>query len=91
MEQAPGKMNKEGFENLRLQQKLMHLWNHGELIAERIYPGSEVSLFLLDGFFAEVFFDPEHNRLEDVRILDNRHILYCYVKDLNLGSLMRIG
>lgn len=83
-------MGKEEFENMRLQQKLMHLWNHGELIAERSYPGSEVSLFLVDGFFAEVFFDTEHNRLEEVGVQDNRHVLYCYVKDLNLRSLMRI-
>lgn len=75
---------------MRLQQRLMYLWNYGEMIAERNYPGSDVSLFLADGFFAEVFFDRDNNRVEDVQVIENRHILYCYVKDLSLAPLMRL-
>lgn len=84
-------MTRDEFDQMRIQQKLMYLWNHGELIAERSYPGSDVSLFLTDGFFAEVFFDRSCNRVEAIERLDNRHILYCYVKDVDLRPLMQPG
>lgn len=83
-------MNREQFNRMRMQQKLSYLWNHGEMLAERTSPGSDVSLFHVDGFFVEVFFDRDRNLLIAVEIQQNKHILYSYVKDIDLDPLIRI-
>ena len=80
-------MRKEDFIKLNISQKTEALWNHGELISEKVYYDYNICLFLLEDFYVEVFFDRVEKEIVSVSIQENDQILFGYVKDLGLNEL----
>jgi hypothetical protein len=81
-------MNREDFIKLSLAQKTEALWNHGELISEKAYYDYNITLFLLDTFYVEIFFDRVEKEIVSVSLQENTQILFGYVKDLKLDELV---
>ena len=72
---------------MSLSEKTEQLWNYGEFISEKVYYDNNISLFLLDKFLVEVFFNRIHKEIVGIEIQENHQILFEYVKDLKLGAL----
>jgi hypothetical protein len=81
-------MHKEDFIKLSLAQKTEVLWNHGELISEKAYYDYNITLFLLETFYVEIFFNRVEREIVSISIQDNTQILFGYVKDLKLDELV---
>ena len=83
-------MNKERFNLLPLAEKVEWLWDHGEVIAERAYYDCNITLFLVDGIFVEVFFHRIKEEIIGAEIQGSDDILYGYVNDLDLSELIKL-
>lgn len=82
-------MNKDEFVKLTIPQRLEYLWAEGEFISQKVYYENDISLFLMDNFLVEVFFNRIYNDVVGVEIQENNQILFEYVKDLELNDLLR--
>lgn len=82
-------MEKEEFIRISMQDKINFLWNYAEIISQKVYYECNITLFLLDGYYVEVFFNREINEIVSAEIQENKQILYEYVKHLDLGELVK--
>lgn len=83
-------MQKEDFILLSITRKIGMLWDQGEVIAERSYYECQITLFLFEDYFVEVFFNREKNEIIGIELQDNQQILYCYVNDIDLSQLTNL-
>jgi len=83
-------MQKLEFLSLKFEDKAEFLSKHAELISQMVYYECNVSLFLTDHYFVEVFFNREQKQLVSIEIQENAQILYAYVKDLDIRELMKL-
>ena len=81
-------MNKEDFIKLSLEDRIEFLWKYGEVIAEKAYYDCNITLFLLNSFYVELFFDRVRSEMESIAIQENTDILYAYIKELDLQELV---
>ena len=80
-------MEKEEFIKLTIAERTEFLWRYGEIISEKVYYECNISLFLFENFYVEVFFNRVLNEIVGVEIQENCQILYEYVKDLDLNEI----
>jgi len=83
-------MQKVEFISLKFDEKAEFLWQYSEIISQMVYYDCNVSLFLLDGYFVEVFFNREEKKLVSIEVQENSQILYNYVKDLNISEIIKL-
>ena len=83
-------MNNEEFIKLTIADKTEYLWNYSELISEKVYYECNITLFLVENFYVEVFFNREQNVIVSIEVQENNQILYEYVKDLNLNEIVKL-
>ena len=82
-------MSREEFIKLTIPQKMEHIWTEGEFISEKVYYDNNISLFSMDSFLVEVFFNRVCNEIVGIEIQENNQILFEYVKDLELKELLK--
>jgi hypothetical protein len=83
-------MKQVRFLELETYDRLQVLWEEGEVIAQKKYYDTTISLFLLGNFFVEVFFDPAVNDITAVSLQEHPQILYFYVSDLDLSEIEKL-
>jgi hypothetical protein len=83
-------VDKEEFIKLRMADKVEFLWNEGEIISEKVYYDCNITLFLFENFFIEVFFNRVENEIASIEVQDDERILYDYVKNLDLNELVKL-
>ncbi len=83
-------MSKEEFRKLSIADKVERLWNEGEIISEKAYYDCNITLFLIENFYVEVFFNRELQEIAGIELQDDPQILYFYIRDLDLGELVRL-
>jgi hypothetical protein len=82
-------MIKDEFTKLTIPEKMEQLWSEGEFISQKVYYENDISLFSLDDFLVEVFFNRISSEIVGVEIQENNQILFEYVKDIPLNSLLK--
>jgi hypothetical protein len=80
-------MRKEDFALLSQDERMQLLWEEGEIIAEKRYYECRITLFLLDTFFVEVFYNEELSELSGVLLQDDSQILSAYAASVSLKEL----
>lgn len=83
-------MNKEEFIKLTIEDKTEFIWNYSELISEKVYYDCNITLFLVEDFYVEVFFNRVQNIIVSIEIQENSQILFDYVKDLDLNEIVKL-
>jgi hypothetical protein len=83
-------MKQVRFLELETYERLQVLWEEGEVISQKKYYDTTISLFLLDNFFVEVFFDPAVNDITAISVQEHPQILYAYVCDLDLSEIEKL-
>lgn len=83
-------MNKEEFIKLTIVDKTEYLWNYSELISEKVYYECNISLFLVENFYVEVFLNRDENVIVSIEVQGNNQILYEYVKNLDLNEIVKL-
>ncbi len=82
-------MQKEAFAVLPLAEKIELLWSHGDVISQMTYYDCDISLFLLENYFVEVFFNRVEKQVVGAEIQQDTQILYGYVKNLDINELVK--
>ncbi|WP_317896560.1 hypothetical protein [Aurantibacillus circumpalustris] len=82
-------MIKDDFIKLTIPQRMEELWAEGEFISQKVYYDNDISLFLMENFLVEVFFNRIYNEIVGVEVQENNQILFEYVKDLELSELLK--
>ncbi|MEO6305090.1 MAG: hypothetical protein ABIP51_18170 [Bacteroidia bacterium] len=83
-------MEKEEFIKLTITEKTEFLWNYGEVVSEKVYYECNISLFLIENYYVEIFFNRDLNEIVSIEIQENAQILYEYVKDLDLNEIEKL-
>ena len=83
-------MEREEFIKLTIAEKTEFLWNYGELISEKVYYECNITLFLVEDFYIEVFFNRDQNMIVSIEIQENNQILFEYVKNLDLNEIVKL-
>lgn len=81
-------MEKTYFKKLSTDSKTELTWNYGEIITTVETKDIYISLFLLDTFYVEIYVNKFSNELQEVNIQDDEDVLFEYIKDLNINSVL---
>ena len=81
---------KDEFIMLDQNTRMQLLWDEGEIIAERRYYDCNITLFLLDNFYVEVFYDVVLKEISSITLQDNVQILSAYASDVSLAELDKL-
>ncbi|MGK7391307.1 MAG: hypothetical protein ACNS60_13205 [Candidatus Cyclobacteriaceae bacterium M2_1C_046] len=61
------------FQALSLRDKISLLYREGNFITAIRYYGHKVNLYLLSGFYVEVFYNHKYDRIDRIDLLDRDH------------------
>lgn len=81
---------KNEFTKLDTTRRLDVIWAEAEVISEKVYYECNISLFLLDSFYVEVFFNRDLNQVVGIEVQESPQILHEYIKDLDLSELQNL-
>jgi hypothetical protein len=74
-------ISKPGFIRLTLFEKLKLLYGKGDFIVSIWYYKHKINLFLINGFYVEVFYDPKIDRIAKVEPLESHHTRLKFYAD----------
>jgi hypothetical protein len=83
-------LQKNEFIKLDTSRRLEVIWSEAEAISEKVYYECNISLFLLESFYVEVFFNRDLNQVVGIEVQESPQILYEYIKDLDLSELQNL-
>ncbi len=66
-------VSKRNFSLLSMGEKLRLLYGKGDFIVSIWYYKHKINLYLVNGYFVEVFYNPKIDRIQKVEPLDSRH------------------
>lgn len=69
------------FKNLSLHKKVDVLYEHGTFVMAIRYYRYKVNLYLLAGFYLEVFINHKHAEIEKITLLDSSHSRMKFYSD----------
>jgi hypothetical protein len=80
-------MHKDAFNSLTLDEKADLVFQKDAFVDTRVYYVQTISLYLVNGFYAEVWYLPNENRIVDIS-LPTSDQLSLYKTPLDLNSLL---
>lgn len=82
-------MNRDLFYELDMDARAELVWDKGEYISSIDYYGRRVSLFILEGLYVEVFYNPQENVIEEVEVLDPSEVrLNLYTSAVSIRNAL---
>lgn len=83
-------MNAPEFKKYPLKEKIYLIFEHGNEIASRQFLYFDIKLYTLFGFFAEVWYVPNNNKIEKVETLKTDEILSLYKNEFDISELLKL-
>ena len=74
---------------LTLDDKVNILYMEGDFIAGVELDALEISLYALDGFFVEVFYEMPFNKIDDIRVVADDSRLDQYLDNIRIEKLLK--
>ncbi len=71
-------MDQEGYNGLDMYKKATYVWDNGKYVSVREYYGYKINLYLLPGFYVEVWYFVNENRIKKVELVSDNNILKLY-------------
>jgi hypothetical protein len=81
-------MNATEFVNFPVKEKVYLIFEHGNEIASRQFLYFNIKLYTLFGFFAEVWYIPNSNKIDKVEVLTTDEILSLYKNEFDISELL---
>ena len=80
------------FINLDLKEKIKVLFKDGTFVMAIRYYGYKVNLYLLSGFYVEVFYNHKLDKIECIQLLDYTHSRMKFYEDqISIPTWQQIG
>ena len=76
-------VTKEQISKLSNSDKGNIIFNKGKYITIRYYYNFAINLYLYNGYYVEVFYLPDSNKIDTIEILNNNKILDLYIDHMN--------
>jgi hypothetical protein len=80
-------MDQSQFTELSFAEKADTVLAHGKPIASRQYYNQDIILFLVYGFFVEVWYNDNQKDIEEIKEVEKTKVLSLYTKDIDLSGL----
>jgi hypothetical protein len=61
-------MHKDAFSSLTLEEKADLVFQKDSFVCTRVYCGQTISLYLVNGFYVEVWYLPNENKILDISL-----------------------
>ena len=74
---------------LDLKKKADTVWNHATYLTWRSNETGKVNLYALEDFYVEVYYNQEHNCIEDIRSFKSVGCLEPYLYSIDLDELLK--
>lgn len=82
-------MNSSDFAVMPLKEKVYLVFEHGNEVASRQFLYFNIKLYTLFGFFAEVWYIPNSNKIEKVEVVSIDEILVLYKNEFDITELLK--
>lgn len=82
-------MDAKEFDQCPIKEKVYLVFEHGNEIAARQFLYFNVKLYTLFGFFAEVWYVTNNNKIEKVETLSIDEILNLYKNEFDISELLK--
>ena len=80
-------VNTDKFLSLPTKDKVKMLYEEGTFVMSIRYYGFKVNLFLLYGFYVEVFYNHKLDKIDRIQLLDESHSrMNFYIDQIKIGS-----
>jgi hypothetical protein len=82
------RMDPSEFANSPIKERIYLIFEHGNEIAARQFLYFNIKLYTLFGFFAEVWYIPNSNKIDKVEVLSTDEILSLYKNEFDISELL---
>jgi hypothetical protein len=82
-----GKVKSDDFRKLTIFRQVELLFEKGQHVLSRIYLFYNVHLYILSGFYVEIWYRQADNKIERVLILDQSDVLDLYDNQIGLSDI----
>ena len=80
------------FMDLGLKEKIKALFERGTFVVAIRYYGYKINLYLLSGFYVEVFYNHKLDKIERIELLDYGHSRMKFYEDqISIPALQQTG
>ncbi|MBL7904799.1 MAG: hypothetical protein JNL22_07230 [Bacteroidales bacterium] len=79
----------ERFSQLSINDQVTTALSNGQELLERIFVNNIIKLYLLDGFYVEIWYQQITNRITRVGVVNIEDVLHLYESQINITDLFR--
>ncbi len=79
----------ERFSQLSINDQVTTALSNGQELLERIFVNNIIKLYLLDGFYVEIWYQQITNRITRVGVVNIEDVLHLYENQINITDLFR--
>jgi len=79
----------ERFSQLSINDQVTTALSNGQELLERIFVNNIIKLYLLDGFYVEIWYQQITNRITRVGVMNIEDVLHLYENQINITDLFR--
>ncbi len=77
-------MNPQEFDTLSINDKADLVWEQGEFIADRYYYNQILGLWAMKGFYVEMFYSQDENRITKIERVTDEKVLERYIDEMDI-------
>jgi hypothetical protein len=81
-------MNATDFSRFPIKEKIYLVFEHGIEVSDRQFLYFTIKLYTLFGFFAEVWYIPNSNKIDRVEVVTTDEILSLYKHEFDISQLL---
>jgi hypothetical protein len=82
------KMKNPYYNMLPIEEKAYLLCSRGELIAATATNNYDMSLYVLDGEYIELYYSIAYNKIEEIKVLEDHQRLDLYTASMDISILL---
>lgn len=82
-------LRKEDFQSLNAEQQLQLLFESGNELLTRGYRYYNIKLFVLSGFFVEVWYHQKNNTVDKILLPDTDDVITLYENQIDINTIFR--
>jgi hypothetical protein len=82
-------MTPEEFYNLSIEEKVNLILTYGKELLDRVYMYYIIKLYLISGFYVEIWYHQTTRKIDRVKIIKLEDVLHLYESQINISDLYK--
>lgn len=82
------RITREDYDKLEFNERAKLLWDKGDFVAHIEYYNRKICLYILEGFYVEVYYEVEENRIENIKTTSDKKRIALYLSKIDLVEIL---